>query len=200
MLPTKTGFTEIGNVKIIRELFRFRAFMEEIGKEFFLVGGTCLGAVRDGCLFPHDKDIDVGVMGEEVLYEIMKIEKEKYKYYDEVHVVGEAHHDKILWLKKYFPGGYVLPIEVGAHCTKGDYIYYNRKMGSSWHCEETRIIWNKRESFKSLKRHHFAGVDFLIPHPIEKFLEAFYGSDWRTPKKYVDWRYNCNNLYDGYFE
>jgi len=194
--PTKAGFPEIGMDKVVKELIRFKNFMDEIKEDFFLIHGTCLGIIRDGALIEHDKDVDIGMMGEDGLYRILEKEETKYKYYDEAHVVGNEKA-KILWLKKYF-GEYVLPIEIVAHYIKDDYVYFNREMGSSWHCKETKLIWPKN-FFNTFGKVRFMGIEFNIPNPVEGFLTIFYGNDWRTPKKYTDWRYNCANLSNGYW-
>lgn len=195
--PIECGFLKIGMDKIIKELVRFKEFMDEIGVEFFLVGGLCLGIVRDGALISCDKDFDIAVLDEQSLYKIEKIEKEIFKYYDEVHIVGGTN-GKVLWLKKYF-GEYVLPIEVAAQYIKGDYLYYNRDLGETWMYREGRCVWNKR-LFDIFEKVKFAGTEFNVPSPVNDFLDTFYGDDWRTPKEYTDWRYNCNNLYEGFWK
>ena len=78
------GFSRIGMNNVIKELVRFKYQMDRINEQFFLLGGTELGIVRDGCLIEHDSDLDIGIMSEKSLYVI----KEKLsKYYDEIQML-----------------------------------------------------------------------------------------------------------------
>ena len=52
---------------------------------------------------------------------------------------------------------------------------------------------------KYFEKISFKGVKFNIPSPVEEYLTAFYGDDWREPRKYTDWRYNCKNLFEGWW-
>lgn len=196
--PIDCGFPKIGMGRIEKELLRFKEFMDEIKEEFFLVGGTCLGLVRDGKLIGYDKDIDIGVFEERSLYRIQRLEKEIFKYYDEVHIVG-PDNGKILWLKKYFDGKYVLPIEVAAQYTKDGHLYYNRLMGATWEYEKGKCVW-KRSLFDSFKKVNYLGVDFNVPSPVEEFLTAFYGPGWTEDKAHTDWRYYCHCLSEGWWK
>lgn len=45
-----------------RTLMDLKSVMDGQGVEFFLISGTLLGAVREGDILGHDKDIDVGVL------------------------------------------------------------------------------------------------------------------------------------------
>jgi len=193
--PIECGFVKIGIDKIEEELFKFERFMDKIDVKFFLVAGVCLGLVRDRKLIRCDKDFDFGVMSEEDLYEIEK-EAKLLDYYEEIHITGDCN-GKILWLKKYF-GKYVLPIEIIAHYTKGEYVYYNRDMGPTWKYRKGRVVYVKR-LFDAFGRINFRGIDFDIPNPVEEYLVTFFGEDWKTPKEYTDWRYNCNNLFEGWW-
>jgi hypothetical protein len=186
------GFSRIGMDNVIKELIKFKHRMDRIGETFFLCGATCLGIVRDGGLIKHDKDIDIGVLGEESLY---RIEKKLSKYYDQSHIVG-AENGKILWLKNIVGEG-ILPIEVAAQYIEDDCLFYNRDMGKSWLWRKGRCVWPKR-LFDKFEKVNYQGIDFNVPSPVEEFLTLFYGADWRTPSHYKDWRYNCYNLYKGW--
>ena len=188
-------FLEMGIRKVERELFKFKAFMDEIGEEFFLVAGLCLGLVRDGKLIEYDKDFDIGVMNEPSLYKI--VEEAKLRGYYEIAHVTECEKGKICWLKKKI-GNFVLPIEIIAHYRKDDYVYYNRDLGPTWRYREGRVVYDKR-FFDVFEKVSFKGVKFNIPSPVKEYLTAFYGDDWREPKKYTDWRYNCKNLFEGWW-
>lgn len=186
-------FSKCGFNNVVRELIRFKELMDEIGEEFFLVGGTCLGVVRNGELIDHDKDIDIGVLGEESLY---RIEEKLSKYYDQAHIVG-VENGKILWLKNIVGDG-ILPFEIAAQYIRDDYVFYNRDLGDSWMWPKGRCVWPKR-LFDCSEKANCYSVDFNVPSPVGEFLAFFYGENWRTPVNYKDWRHNCNNLYKGWW-
>jgi len=190
------GFIKTGMDNVIKELIQFKKLMDEANEVFFLTSGVCLGIVRDGALIKHDKDIDIGVLGEENLY---RIEKKLSSYYDQAHITG-VKNGKILWLKKIVNES-ILIMEVQAHYAKDNYVYYNRDLGESWKKKdwnrEGRVVWDKK-FFNKFMKIGFMGETFNVPSLIEEYLTAFYG-DWKTPIKYIDWRYHCDNLYKGYW-
>lgn len=196
------GFSRIGMNNVIKELVRFKYQMDRINEQFFLLGGTELGIVRDGCLIEHDSDLDIGIMSEESLYVI----KEKLsKYYDEIQMLDynslelDKYNGKRLFFKKHF-GEWILPIEVQVHYIKDDYVYFNRHLGQTFKrgWKKGRIVWDKK-LFNKFEKINFAGELFNIPSPIEEHIKAFYGIDWKTSKVYKDWRYHCHNLYEGWW-
>jgi len=197
-IPVKCGFPEIGLDRVTEELIRLGNFLDEAGVPFFLIGGTCLGLVRNKALIPYDKDIDIGVIGEENLRKALEAEK-KIGYYDASHIVDAAPvNGKVLWLKKVFDGKYTLPIALEAHYVRENHIYYNRDMGETWKYRSGRVVY-PRKFFDTLDKVEFRGCSFNVPSYIHEYLTAFYGADWRTPKEYTDWRYNCFNLHEGYW-
>jgi len=184
-VPPPPTFSEMGMDRVENEFFKFKNFMDEVGEEFFLVAGVCLGLVRDGGLIEYDKDFDIGVMNEGSLYAIAQAAR-SFAYYEEIHITE--------WEK----GEYVLPIEIIAHYERGEYIYYNRDLGPTWRYRKGRVVYNKR-LFDAFEKVSFRGVDFNVPSPVAEYLTAFFGDDWETPRKYTDWRYNCKNLYKGWW-
>ncbi len=190
-------FSHIGMARVIRELLKFKKWMDKINKEFFFVGGTCLSLVREGKLFDFDKDIDIGILGEEDLYIIERYAK-ALNYYDEVHIpVENPEKGKILWIKKYIGKKYIIIFELAAQYQNDYCVFYNRMLGESWQYLHGHLQWPKH-LFEAFEYIPFAGEIFNLPHPAEEFLETFYGNDWRTPKQYTDWRYNCRNIFPGW--
>lgn len=198
-----SGFWRIGMNNVIKEFLEFKRQMDSINESFFLTGGTCLGIKRDGALIEWDRDIDIGIMNDESLY---RIEEKLSKYYDEIKIEKynergrSGYHGKQMWLKKFF-GELILPIEVMVHYTEGNNVYWNRSMGKTFKKKNWnghgRAVWPKK-LFDKFEKIEFAGEYFNIPSPAEEFLTILYGNDWRTPKIYKDWRYNCYNLLPGW--
>jgi len=195
------GFSRIGMNNVIKEFVKFKYRMDEINEQFFLLGGTELGIVRDGCLIEHDRDLDIGIMSEESLY---RIREKLSKYYDEIIMADYnkgiiERNGKRLWFKKHF-GKWILPIEVQVHYIKDNYIYFNRHLGETFKrgWKKGRCVWPKR-LFNKFEKINFAGESFNIPSPVEEHIKTFYGIDWKTPEVYKDWRYHCHNLYEGWW-
>ena len=151
-------------------LLEARQIFKECGVEFFLVCGTCLGAIRENRILLYDGDVDVGVK-----HEILK--------------------ERIAFLVKMFmerdfaveiltsPYNYPRALDVRKdliHICIYDYDLSGDKRFHAW-VERigTCSIFNKN-LFENLKRIEFLGTIFLVPNPPEEFLKAHYG-DWRIP-------------------
>jgi NADP-dependent 3-hydroxy acid dehydrogenase YdfG len=190
-----TGFTAIGIKRVREVLSDIRAVLNDCGVQWFLVGGTLLGAIRNQQLIHHDKDIDIGIIGEEALYRVADALRD---YYDEVHINGPMN-GKILWVKRYFDNAYVLPIEIAAQYqdhSAGE-IFYNRDLGVTWKWHKGHCAW-PISTILPTRNGTLYGEQYPVPGQFESFLTAFYGSDWHKPKQYKDWRYNCPMLKQGW--
>ena len=70
----------------IRRLMRgVHRALEELGVRYWIIGGTLLGGVRDGCVVPWDDDTDIEVFYEEWMaatkdYKLEKTLKEHGMY------------------------------------------------------------------------------------------------------------------------
>jgi len=189
------GFAKIGHDVVADELSIFKERMDSIGVEFFLVAGLCLGLVRDGKPIEYDKDFDFGVMNEA---DLQRVIDEIGHFYEEVGIDNRyVQNGAILWLKRYI-GDYCLPMELQAHYVRGESVYYNRALGKTWKFNEARLVW-PRHLFENFAKTKFNGVELNVPNPPEEFLKIHYGSDWKTPKEYTDWRYYCKNIQQGYW-
>lgn len=198
--PIECGFKKIGQSAVNLELVQFKAMMDELGIEFFLTAGVLLGICRDGKLIDGDKDFDIGIIGEDALQKIYDSEKVK-KYYDEIHYGNtrmNVPNGRLLWLKKYI-GNYVIPIEIQAHYIKGNYVFYNCDLGTTWKFRKGRLVWERR-LFDNFVQIEFNGHKFNAPNPPQDYFLTRYGCDWRDPQDYKDWRWYCRNIYKGFWE
>jgi len=186
-------FNEFKKDSILKELEAFKEIMDKHKVQFFLIGGCCLGAVRDGKLLSHDKDIDIGIMEDVDLDELQKILSFMF---DTVTIAG-LERGKIVWAKKEIDNK-LLIFEIQVHYKKDNVIFMNRDMGESFNkgWREGRIQWNKKyfNTFETVK---LGEVEYLVPVPKEEYLTVQHG-DWKTPKQYGDWRYNIKNLFKGW--
>lgn len=195
------GFKEIGMLRIEKELIKVCELIENLGVTYFLMGGVLLGLARSGRLLEHDKDIDLGVMGDkalDILYEGLM------PYYEIVHFDSRGKNIKkgnFLWAKKYFKidGKYhCLPIEIQAYYKKRNCVFYNKDLGNYEPFKEGRVVWDK-QFFKDFGTIPLRGASLNIPSPVGACLAAIYGRKWYIPKQYTDWRSNYKNLYKGYW-
>jgi len=191
-------FAEVGQATVEKVFLQMHAFLQKAGEPYFLIGGTLLGLVREGHLLHHDKDIDIGILDEASLYRLYdKLAAENY--FDDLGFPGGIKNGKIMWAKKLVEPNKVVCFEIQAHYRYNDVVYYNRSMGVSWPWREGRCEWDKR-FFEKLGTVEAYGRQWSTPGHVAKFLETFYGPDWKNEKQYHDWRYNTKNLKQGYYD
>lgn len=151
--------------KALREV---KQILESFGITFFLMSGTCLGAIRDNGLIPWDDDVDIGSVSglhgckEESLGEICT-----------------TFRSKGFLTKLMYSGPYpFLPL-----------IKYSAKV--SWTCfhvidgyiVQYPSLYTPVSFFTDLKEISFLGEKFYVPNPPEEYLRLKYGDEWRVPKK-----------------
>jgi hypothetical protein len=186
-------FSEVSEEVILNELKLFKSIMDKNNFSFFLIGGCCLGIVRDGKLLNHDKDIDIGILDN---INLKKLKKVLSKYYDIVHITG-VEHGKILWVKKNI-NNKLLIFEIQVHYRKDNIVFMNRDMGESFNkgWRRGRIQWDSKY-FTNFDKVVLGDEEYNIPSPASDYLTIQHG-DWETPKQYIDWRYNIKNLFEGW--
>ena len=71
----------------------FIRICEEHNLQYFLLGGSCLGAVRHGGFIPWDDDIDVGMPREdyELFREIALKELPKYVFFKIIKLIQDVY-------------------------------------------------------------------------------------------------------------
>jgi len=136
----------------------------------FAVAGTLLGIAREGRLLPHDDDLDFGVPGWEMQYEIAELLLESNKF---VVRPQDLKKEKTLQ-QKIFHIESGIQVDVFTFAPDGD-----------------RFIQFVESDFGyALEREypHFDttttcvyGVEVCVPDPVEIYLDHNYGKNWRTP-------------------
>ena len=145
-----------------------KQILDELGIVFFLRHGTCLGAIREGCLIAWDDDLDIGsVIGLHGL-----TEERAYEAID------------LFSLKGFNPDVIISESGLSVEMNKDD-------VPIDWNCY--RIIGDSIYQYPvvqipvglhtDLKEIDFLGETFLVPNPPEDYLRCRYGPDWRVPKK-----------------
>lgn len=132
---------------------------------FFLISGTLLGVVREGRLLGHDKDIDVGVMGDATRDAIRTAIAWSAQF-------KEAFEPSADLLKIVHRNG--VRIDVFFHHVEDDVVWH----GSHLHAWDNRVWW--REGEPRFRTERFLNRDFLVPSDPDAYLTDNYG-DWRTP-------------------
>lgn len=140
---------------------------------YLLLAGTALGFYRDGSFLNNEKDIDVGLPWNTPRAQLLnKLRKYGFESDDD-----NYDDEKNQWLMSV----YNPKLNVGVDL-------FFMKLDS----ETDRILigarginplkWSLRKFSKAKKE--FLGRVFLVPDPIEQYLEDFYGKDWNTKQHY----------------
>lgn len=153
-------------------LLEVAEILDRLDVPFFLILGTLLGIVRDGCLIPWDRDIDLGVLIEDLSPKIPDIleasreagwnatvRRDPLPYARAIVLRrGNQHIDLAGFLldkgDRYSPStleDYCLVYPAGILEARGEVLYMGRIMGT--------------------------------PAPVERYLELQYGPGWRIPDK-----------------
>jgi len=146
-------------------LRRFYLAMQGAEPMYYLSHGTLLAAYRDGTWIPHDSDIDIDMMREEITEEAFDVMVQNLKD-RELTVRGSF---KSTSLGVYY-GGETLAIRRLE--LLGQWRIY-RDIGTYY-----ARMWDEA----NVETISFFGMTFFAPGPIEEFLEDLY-IDWKTPMK-----------------
>lgn len=174
--------------KVVQFLFDVEKNLKELSIDYWIEGGTLLGAVRDQKLIPWDHDIDMGMINKSddtIKKVIKKLKKEFYvsvKSFDKTEGVWELGKYRVLKIypKKYFLFKDKLCLDI--------FIYYLGNIPNLKDKVYKYVVWgknayHKRKFFDDLQQIEFYGKLINVPSDYEEFLEVKYGTDWRTPKK-----------------
>jgi len=145
-----------------KNLLSVKKILDDLAIPFWLQFGTCLGAVRDGALIPHDRDVDLGLYKDIVEQEI---------FYDALlafqdigfEIIRTAYKDDLITIlrDKVYIDFYSI--------TKVNY-------NSTW-------TWGpciEEDYYSKLADISFLDTTFQTPSPVLEWLEARYGKTWRT--------------------
>ncbi len=166
LLSSEEAINIENSTKALKEV---KQILDGLGITFFLMSGTCLGAIRENGLIKWDDDVDIGsVFGhhgceEESLEEIVAAFRSK--------------------------GFLTKPMRSGPHAFL-PLMKYSAKV--SW--EGLQIIDGNIEQYPSLnmpanffidlKEIDFLDEKYYVPNPPEIYLRLKYGNEWRVPKKH----------------
>lgn len=138
--------------------------------KYFAVAGTLLGIAREGRLLPHDDDLDFGVPGWKIQYEIAELLSESNKF---VVRPQDLKNEKTLQ-QKIFHIETGIQVDVFTFAPDGDRFiqFVESDFGYALEREYPRFNTTTIRVY---------GVDVCVPDPVDIYLDHNYGKDWRTP-------------------
>ncbi len=174
--------------KAVRFMHQNVSVMNEAGIDFWIEGGTLLGALRDQKLIPWDHDLDFGMKYESEAQMKRLIRKLRSHFY--VSVRSFPRTSKIWHLGKYrvlkiFPRKNLLFKE---DLCLDLFVYYEGPLPGTDELVYKYVVWDRnayhrKEFFDTIDTIDFYGSEVPVPAKAEQFIEVKYGKDWRTPKK-----------------
>ncbi|MEK9614620.1 MAG: hypothetical protein VW080_11955 [Flavobacteriaceae bacterium] len=149
--------------------------LDDAGFEPFIFAGTLLGMVREGKIFDHDKDFDIGVLGWEKQFDIFSELYKSDNYDVNIHEIGGANTYTLSAL--HTPTGIAFDI----FFLHDDDEYFTHGVDFN-----LGFTWTFRWSKFNLKVERFGKLNYRCPHPKEQFLVESYGIAWGVPDPTYD--------------
>jgi len=166
-------------------LFTVADVLEDIGVEFFLFLGTCLGAVREKGFIKIDEDIDLGILQENLLPKAQVISSQFIKRGLRIEMIDHRHKEP--W------DGSIYAIKFRGFGEHGDLIGFMKMKGrrvvpshlqSGWFVLTAKLL-------EELGEIEFYGRKFKIPKNVGAYLTEIYGDWWIPNKKFADCVWLC---------
>ena len=153
-----------------RALCEVNSLLRAAGIEVFIISGTLLGCIREGRIFEHDKDFDLGIIGWENQFDVAHALLTSTNFsFSAKNLKG---HELFLLAVVHVPSGYAF-----------DIFFFHDVGGKFKHGIQSRLGYTLHYMFSKfdLAEKDFLGQKFLIPKDYELFLDENYGKDWRHP-------------------
>ncbi len=184
----EVAFDSESEQKAVKFMHKNVAVMNETNIDFWIEGGTLLGALRDQKLIPWDHDLDFGMKYQSDAQMKQLIKKLRHHFY--VSVRSFPKTQKIWHLGKYrvlkiFPRKNIFFKE---KLCLDLFVYYEGTLPDQDELVYKYVVWDRnayhrKEFFDTLDSLKFYGKEVPVPANPEKFIKVKYGDNWRTPIK-----------------
>lgn len=178
--------------KALQILIDIKKVITRLNKNYFLIDGTLLGAIREKDFIEYDNDLDVGVFAEQwewndITIFISEMRKIEFDLYHQYGIFGECFE---LSLKR--------------DDIKIDFFFYNRSenkrifhafLRGGQDIDKDLIEYEYPASIiENLSLIEFLGNEFTAPEKAKEVLFIKYGKDWKIPIKNWDWATSPKNI------
>jgi len=161
----------------------------QLERPFFLAFGTALGAIREGGLLSHDQDLDIGFWRDGDSNRVAEAFLAEGFTLTEYNMSDTLLDDGLSRIPLRHPNG--IYIDAFPHMREDD--------GQVWCCLNegaTRLAWS-HETF-GLREVEMSGSSFNVPNPPERYLDEYFGPDWRQRDLFFEGTVNAHNLVGGF--
>ena len=163
MIPLFAGVKVINKEISRHNLAIFYDTLTDAGIKVFLAYGTMLGAVREHDFISHDEDVDLGMSSE---------------YKESLFSMLFKLRDKGFEVCRYDRRGLISFMKDGEYI---DIYIYEKECDGIVACGQEVMP----ECFlNDLAEYEFLEKQYLAPKEYEKYLNYWYGDNWRTPIQY----------------
>lgn len=165
--PKKPGFDVDAASESLKAVNRV---LRERGLQPFLMSGVLLGYLREGQILPHDKDLDLGLIGWEQQFEVAQA------------LLATGHYH-VSWRCLRGVQTFLMDVIDLKYGVAIDFFFFHPHADHFLHGIDYKygFTQNLRFSPFALKEVDFLGDRFWIPDNAEQNLTENYG-DWRTPQ------------------
>ncbi len=143
------------------------------GAKFWLSDGALWAIVREGEVFEHDHDFDIGILGDAQLPDLLdsfpssfqKLEWSREVIFEKLQGFAFQYKSWIFDLRFWYDGGENL---INAQRYPGE---------NSW---QVGTFYEPKRLFSNLGEINYHGIKVPIPSPVNEYLACRYGENWDT--------------------
>ena len=171
--PLFPGIKRINKIIAKENLLLVKNILDKEELPFMLAYGTLLGAVREHDFIAHDEDIDLIVMKE---------------YFDHFVALLFIFRTEGFEVVRYEKRGFLSLIRKGEYI---DFYFYQDYPGEPTlrYCGQDLYF---KEELNNLIDYDFLDTTFKAPKKYVKYLEFYYGENWRHPV--IAFNYNLSSI------
>lgn len=156
-------------------LFELADILEVLNIPFFLMQGTALGAHRDKGFVPAEKDIDLGILQEHLTPRSHELLNSLIAHGFDTETFSEPF-DQIRTLVAF---KYNAKTDLVGMTRWKDYRFTATPV-RPWVMDHYALVHDAK-IIETQEPIEMFGRTFMVPSPIETYLEREYGPGWRTP-------------------